>query len=180
MKFDQLKPLINNDQWYTITIIIAVCAILFALSFLIYSIYRSKRTLLASSNNNEKISYHDHRVQWRKQIDDIVAKYHKHELSYDSACAKLAKLARHYVSIMSQEDITTYTLSELNAIRMQWSNKKGADMLRQTISALYPTEFANPRHDLQVQATTVDQAAQWVLTLLESFASHRHVRKEQQ
>lgn len=113
--------------------------------------------------------HRENKQAWRNEIDEIVKQYHGNELTSDQACAKLASVARTYVSRMSGEDIKTHTLGEISSLRLKWRNKKGADMLRQTIAALYPPEFANYKENEQAQNTTVDQAAEWVLVLLEGW-----------
>lgn len=145
-------------------IVFVVCAIIFYFSF--------KNTVLsANSKSSDAPAHiqHANKQAWRKDIDEIVQKYHKNELTSDQACAKLAKIARIYVSIMSGEDIHTHTLGEISSLRLKWRNKKGADMLRQTIAALYPPEFADLNKNEQAKNTTVEQAAEWVLVLLEGW-----------
>ena len=49
------------------------------------------------------------------------------------------------------------------------SGVHGFTLLRQTIAALYPPEFANAEFNAQAKDATVEQAADWVLNLVERW-----------
>ena len=48
-------------------------------------------------------------------------------------------------------------------------NRHGLDLLRQTIAALYPPEFADERFNAAAGEASVDEAAGWVATLIERW-----------
>ena len=148
MSMQDIHPQIHNDILFASILGVAFVVIVVA-AIVLYFSFKKPKVLLSS--------------------DEIVKQYHSNELTSDQACAKLASVARTYVSRMSGEDIKTHTLGEISSLRLKWRNKKGADMLRQTIAALYPPEFANYKENKQAQNTTVDQAAEWVLVLLEGW-----------
>lgn len=165
---DIQKPL--HDEMLFLILLSASLVVVFIACAVLYFSFKKPKKLAESSNSTEAVHVHNVNKQaWRKDIDAIVEKYHNNELTKDQACAKLASIARSYISKMSGEDIQTHTLGELASLRLKWRNKKGADMLRQTISALYPPEFADRKANEQARNTTVEQAAEWVLVLLEGW-----------
>ena len=108
----------------------------------------------------------DSRDAWRQQIDQVVARYDKGQLDRDQAMTALATIARGFASRSWNSDMKSKTLAEIQAQPRTPSTRKGLDLLRQTIDALYPPEFALPRDSAETDAT-VDQAADWVRALIE-------------
>ena len=79
----------------------------------------------------------------------------------------LAAIARDFASNMSGRRMQANTLTDLRRLRrtgvaVNW------DLLRQTIAALYPPEFAQSEHP-QARGVSVRQAADWVLDLIERW-----------
>lgn len=170
MSMQDIHPQIHNDILFASILGVAFVVIVVA-AIVLYFSFKKPKVLLSSDEiaDNAVHVHRENKQAWRNEIDEIVKQYHSNELTSDQACAKLASVARTYVSRMSGEDIKTHTLGEISSLRLKWRNKKGADMLRQTIAALYPPEFANYKENEQAQNTTVDQAAEWVLVLLEGW-----------
>lgn len=171
MNLSNIQPHLDNHMLFTIVICIIAITICFSIC-IFYLSFRTKKfaKLVDSSLPSHKVD--SNKSQWRKSIDSIVDDYNNNLISHDEACAKLASIARKYVSLLTGKDITTFTLKELSSLRNKWNNKIGADKLRQTITALYPCEFADRNINNQAQQTSVEQAAHWVLILLESWSSN--------
>lgn len=110
----------------------------------------------------------DSREAWHQQIDRVVAQYDDGHLDRDQAMTALATIARGFASRSWNSDMESKTLAEIQAQPRTPSTRKGLDLLRQTIDALYPPEFALPRDSAGTDAT-VDQAADWVRDLIERW-----------
>ena len=85
----------------------------------------------------------------------------------------LAAVARDFASQASSAELGSTTLQEI-ASRSAGSlagdsGVHGFTLLRQTIAALYPPEFANAEFNAQAKDATVEQAADWVLNLVERW-----------
>lgn len=110
----------------------------------------------------------DSRDAWRQRIDQVVARYGNGELDRDQAMTALATIARGFASRSWNSDMKSKTLAEIQAQPRTPGTRKGLDLLRQTIDALYPPEFALPRDSAGTDAT-VNQAADWVRDLIERW-----------
>ena len=82
-------------------------------------------------------------------------------------------MARDFASQASSAELGSTTLQEI-ASRSAGSlagdsGVHGFTLLRQTIAALYPPEFANAEFNAQAKDATVEQAADWVLNLMERW-----------
>ena len=105
---------------------------------------------------------------WRQRIDQVVAQYDKGHLDRDQAMTALAAIARGFASRSWNSDMKSKTLAEIQAQPRTPSTRQGLDLLRQTIDALYPPEFALPKDSKGTDAT-VNQAAEWVRDLIERW-----------
>lgn len=108
---------------------------------------------------------------WKAQISAIVASYHNNKLTREEAFAALATLARAFASQQTGHDLSATTLRDLNLHTHGngLNNTQGYTLLRQTITALYPPEFANAIVNTQARETSVEQAAEWVSKLVERW-----------
>lgn len=170
MNIGEIQGQFHNEILFASILGVAVVVLIVAVCVFYFAFKKSK--ILASNSQNANNAIHVEHVDkksWRKDIDEIVEQYHSNKITKDQACAELAAIVRKYVSRMSGEDIKTHTLGEISSLRLKWRNKKGADMLRQTIAALYPSEFANCNENENAHNTTVEQASEWVLVLLEGW-----------
>lgn len=170
MRMEDVQQQLHNDTLYA-SILGIVCIVLLTAGIVLYFSYKRAKTSSANTRNAIDPAHvqRANKQAWRNDIDKIVEQYHQHKLTQDQACAKLAAVARTYVSRMSGENIQTHTLGDITSLRLTWRNKKGADMLRQTIAALYPPEFADYKDNEQARNTSVERAAEWVLVLLEGW-----------
>lgn len=107
----------------------------------------------------------DSREVWLQQIDRVVAQHDNGHLDRDQAMTALASIARGFASRSWNSDMKSKTLAEIQAQPRTPNTRKGLDLLRQTIDALYPPEFALPRDSAGTDAT-VAQAADWVRDLI--------------
>ena len=106
---------------------------------------------------------------WHTRIDDIVEHYEQGEIDRDEAFRRLAAVARDFASIGFHRNMGNHTLTDLQQEPRLPSNRRGLDLLRQTIAALYPPEFASAERNEQARETTVEQASSWVATLVERW-----------
>ncbi|RBP98413.1 hypothetical protein CRD60_00660 [Bifidobacterium aemilianum] len=105
---------------------------------------------------------------WLKKINQVVEDFEAGSLTRDQAFTQLAQAARDFASTASGTDVSTQTLTELNQ-GPRGSNRQGQDLLRQTIAALYPPEFADEQFNAAARETSVAQAAEWVSSLVERW-----------
>ena len=110
----------------------------------------------------------DSRNAWHQRIDQVVAQYDSGRLDRDQAMTALATIARGFASRSWNNDMKAKTLAEIKAQPRTPSTRQGLDLLRQTIDALYPPEFALHRDSAGTDAT-VNQAADWVRDLIERW-----------
>ncbi len=103
---------------------------------------------------------------WKKRVESVQSAYAQGAISADEAFHELSLIARQFASQHLGKDITKYTLADLKFEQRTARNASGIDMLRQTIEALYPPEFADAAKNTQARNTTVDQACSWVITLI--------------
>lgn len=111
---------------------------------------------------------HDKSV-WRERINQVVAAHKSGKLTREQAFAQLAQITRDFAGEASGKDFSSRTLADLNKLPRNASNQQTLDMLRQTVAALYPPEFADATINRSARETTVDDAAGWVSTLVERW-----------
>lgn len=109
------------------------------------------------------------RSVWRRRVDEVVSLYHDGSIDREEAFTRLAAVARDFASSASGTDMSSRTLNDLRQVPRTPSNRRGLDLLRQTIEALYPAEFADAAANAQARGTTVEQAAEWVSALMERW-----------
>lgn len=107
--------------------------------------------------------------KWRGAVEQVRTDYHQGRLGEADAYAQLASIARGFASQRLGTDLTSKTLLDLN-LHHQVGNKKYFDTLKQTISALYPAEFADEASNRAAAESSVDSAATWVDTMIERWA----------
>ena len=106
---------------------------------------------------------------WHARIDAVVSDHRNGVIDREEAFLRLAAIAREYASAVSGKDMSGYTLSDLHRERRDSRNRNGLNLLRQTIEALYPAEFADPTANSLARGVEVEQAAEWVSTLVERW-----------
>ena len=106
---------------------------------------------------------------WRNRINAIVEDHDNNVIDREEAFLRLAAVARDYASAVSGRDMSAQTLSDLHRGDRDARHRDGLNLLRQTIEALYPAEFADPQFNSAARQTDVRQAAEWVSTLVERW-----------
>lgn len=151
-------------RYVTLCAVFAAIAVVAIASAVVLSRPRraQPRTTGAHSSQNE-------RLRWHQRIQDVVRRHEAGELSRVDAFNALAEIARAYASATSGHDMAAHTLADFNAMPRPSANREGVDLLRQTIAALYPPEFASAASNRQAKDTTVRQAAEWVSNLVERW-----------
>ncbi|MBB2954684.1 hypothetical protein FHX77_000064 [Bifidobacterium commune] len=106
---------------------------------------------------------------WHRRIDEIVNRYERNDLKREEALNELAQTAREFAGIQTGKDMSSYTLSDISGLPVHETFDPGMKLLRQTISALYPPEFADVKRHAEAQYVDVHQAAEWVANLIERW-----------
>lgn len=106
---------------------------------------------------------------WRNRINAIVEDHDNNVIDREEAFLRLAAVARDYASAVSGRDMSAQTLSDLHRGDRDARHRDGLNLLRQTIEALYPAEFADPQFNSAARQTDVRQAAEWVSMLVERW-----------
>lgn len=106
---------------------------------------------------------------WRNRIDTVIQDYRNSAINREEAFTRLASIARDYASQASGHDLSAQTLADLHRGHSTHDNQQGWNLLRQTIEALYPAEFANPDFNASARRVEVEQAAEWVSMLVERW-----------
>ncbi|MBO6098422.1 MAG: hypothetical protein IIY26_02825 [Aeriscardovia sp.] len=107
--------------------------------------------------------------EWIEKVEDVKKAYEEGDLEEVDAYARLAQLARGFVSEEMDLNLYSKTLHDL-----EWapvSNRRRYEMFRQTISALYPPEYADSEVDRAADEATVESAANWVEDLISRWNS---------
>jgi hypothetical protein len=107
--------------------------------------------------------------KWRDDVAEVLRKYHAKEISENDAYANLARIARAFASLRLGTDLSAKTLMDLN-LHHQVGNKAHFDTLKQTISALYPPEFASASNR-SARESSVESAASWVDSMIERWVA---------
>jgi hypothetical protein len=108
--------------------------------------------------------------KWRDEVSNVVLRYHAHKIESPEAYAELARIAREFASLRLGTDLTTKTLTDLN-LHHQVGGKAHFDSLKQTISALYPAEFADANSNTAAKESSVETAADWVDSMIERWVA---------
>ena len=170
---NQLHPVTDVPVASLLPIVTMACFI--ALLILIVAIVimsrprRAKRVAAPRGSHNALAPV----SQWKSRVHDIVERNGAGKLSREDAFVELAAVARDFASQASSAELGSTTLQEI-ASRSAGSlagdsGVHGFTLLRQTIAALYPPEFANAEFNAQAKDATVEQAADWVLNLVERW-----------
>ena len=106
---------------------------------------------------------------WHQRIDDVVSRHARGELEREEAFAQLAAIARDFASTATGTDVRNQTLTDIEETPRTTGNQQGLTLLRQTIEALYPPEFADAERNHIARQATVEQAGEWVANLVERW-----------
>jgi len=109
------------------------------------------------------------KAAWRARIDDVVARHADGALGREDAFAELATIARDFASEATGRDLASHTLTDIRVEPRDPSTRSGLDLLRMTIAALYPPEFADAAVNAHAREASVEEAAGWVSNLVERW-----------
>ena len=155
--FDTLDPIHIETGLGTV---VAVCLIL-AVALVVLVVWLSKPTLKPTKKTNR--GRHDASTGtsiWHERINDVVDRHANGDLGREEAFALLASIA---------SDVRNQTLTDIEATPRTTGNQHGLTLLRQTIEALYPPEFADAERNHTAREATVEQAGEWVANLVERW-----------
>lgn len=161
-KLNVLGPQTTASLWFTV-----LACLLFAVALGALAWYlgrpRPQVTKVVSSHSSEARSN-----PWRIRVQEILEAYQSDRISKEEAFLALAQTARDFASNATGRNMGSHTLLDLN-IESRNVRQRGLDLLRQTIAALYPPEFADAMLNSQARDTTVDEASDWVLNLIDRW-----------
>ncbi|RBP99944.1 hypothetical protein [Bifidobacterium xylocopae] len=163
----QGRPAPQLNSWKPLLIATVLCFTL-ALALIAAAILlsRPRRTPTAPQAKHVPMAAKD---QWKARIRQVVSEHAQGQLNQSQAMGQLAEIVRAFASEASGQDLTAQTLAELSRQPRTPTNKRRLDLLRQTIAALYPPEFADPDVNRQAFEADVGQAAGWAEALIERW-----------
>ena len=164
-----LKPLGTLN--YSTGLILVIIAGLTMAAGLIASIIVLSRPRRGGDENTSHGSHSTltNKAVWQARINEIVNEFNAGSLQRDEAFSRLATVARDFASVGFHRNMSTHTLTDITSEPRATRDRHGLDLLKQTIAALYPPEFADERFNAAASQATVDEAAGWVATLIERW-----------
>lgn len=148
-------------------VFLAVCLLLAAVLAAV-AVLLSRPRRVATKPARGAHTHASDKAQWRARIAKVTRAYHDGEISREEAFVALAQIAREFASLSSGRDLVASTLTDL-ASQHAGTARGGLQLLRQTIEALYPPEFANAAVNSRARGVEVDEAAGWVSNLVERW-----------
>ena len=172
MLFLAEDDLVIKDQIHLengLAVVIAVCLLLaVVLVALVVWLARPSRKPAQIVNRGRQDALAGKTV-WHQRIDDVVSRHARGELEREEAFAQLAAIARDFASTATGTDVRNQTLTDIEETPRTTGNQQGLTLLRQTIEALYPPEFADAERNHIARQATVEQAGEWVANLVERW-----------
>lgn len=167
-----LQPVEGLSLTGPLTAVIAAC-LLAAVILIVLAVVFSKPSKRPSKDMPARGAHRQANAKavWHARIDDVVTRYEAGSLNREDAFVQLALIARDFAGEASGKGLSASTLTDLTRLNRTPSNRQGLDLLRQTIAALYPPEFADAARNRAAQATDVPDAAEWVANLVERWRS---------
>ena len=107
------------------------------------------------------------RARWQRRIDDVLLRHKSGVLGSEEAFVALAAICRDFASAHIGRDMSAHTLADISMEPRNPVTRSGLDLLRVTIEALYPPEFADPAW--ASNRPSVEDAAGWVSKLVERW-----------
>ena len=170
MTTSDLTPVGQLDLTPMLAIVASACAALAVILIVaVVLLSRPRKTRAKAQPRGAHTGAADRRA-WHRRIDEVVSRHDSGELDREEAFAALAGIARDYASEASGRDLTSHTLADIRREPRTESTKQGLDLLRMTISALYPPEFADTAVNPDARGASVEEAAGWVANLVERWS----------
>ena len=161
MLFLAEDDLVIKDQIHLengLAVVIAVCLLLaVVLVALVVWLARPSRKPAKIVNRGRHDALAGKTV-WHQRIDDVVSRHAQGELERED-----------FASTATGTDVRNQTLTDIEETPRTTGNQQGLTLLRQTIEALYPPEFADAERNHIARQATVEQAGEWVANLVERW-----------
>lgn len=165
---EQLTPRDGLDMTGPLIAVIAGCLLVAAaLLVAVIVLSRPRRTPRAARPGAHMSG--GTRAAWLARIETIVERHRAGGLDRQEAFVALADVARAFASEATGDDMSARTLRDLHALPRPVGAAGGLDLLRQTIEALYPPEFADQAVNRRAGEVGVEEAAGWVANLVERW-----------
>lgn len=164
---DDLQPVEQIDIATPLTITLTVCVlaamVLIACAVALSRPRRSKPQPRAAHVHNKD------KAKWQRRINDVLSRHQTGELTSEQAFTELAAICRDFASANTGQDMSAHTLTDIRLAPRNPSTRSGLDLLRITIEALYPPEFADRTVNAHAGQASVEDAAGWASTLVERW-----------
>lgn len=164
----QLKPQSTIDIPGSLVLVL-VLSLIVAVALIVLVVLLSRPRKAQTSKPRGAHSGGNERGVWRARIQEIVDNHARGTITRDIALAQLAEVARDFASEQTGQDLSSHTLSDIGTVPGTTANAHGIALLRQTINALYPPEFADATVNPAAQETSVEEAGEWVSNLVERW-----------
>lgn len=169
LKTDDLTIATSVDLTVPLLIVLLACLLVMAAAIALAVVLSRPRRRPAKPQAHGAHAIATGKGVWRTRIGSVVEDYDNGVIDREEAFLRLAAVARDYASAASGRDLSARTLSDLHREHPGSGHRDGLNLLRQTIEALYPAEFADPAVNAAAQRTDVAQAAEWVSSLVERW-----------
>ncbi|WP_033521180.1 hypothetical protein [Bifidobacterium bohemicum] len=153
----------------TVLIALLIVSVALTLAMIVLTIFLSRPRKRRESYSHGMHTDINARHEWLERVQRTVDRFSQGVITRDEAFAELARTARDYAGERTGKDLSTRTLTDLNRGDGADGDTKALALLRQTISALYPPEFADVTRNMQARDTTVAEAGEWVSKLIERW-----------
>lgn len=162
-----LNPLAPMGVPTVLIVAIAVaCVLCVALAAAAIALSRPRRTPVPPRGAHATAA---DSARWHRRVDDVVARYEAGAIGRPEAFAELAAIVRAFASEATGQDMRAHTLSDFSRVPRASRGDGDVDLLRQTVAALYPPEFADGLANAQAGRTGVAEAAGWVSNLVDRW-----------
>jgi hypothetical protein len=153
----------------TMLIVLLVGSIVLCMALIVLTVLLSRPRKRNESRSRGVHTGTDASHAWLERVQSTIDRFSVGDITRDEAFAELAGTARDYAGERTGKDMSTHTLTDLNRGEGTSVDSKGLNLLRQTIAALYPPEFADATRNAQARETTVVEAGEWVSRLIERW-----------
>ncbi|TCD54892.1 c-type cytochrome biogenesis protein CcmI [Alloscardovia theropitheci] len=165
--FNQTPSSVFNTSMLLIVlgIVLALAIACIIIAVILFLPARAKERKVVQSSRHDNATY-------KAQVRDVETEYTAGDISKQEAYRRLAEIARQFASDRLGIDVTSHTLTDLaqsSQISPALKNSHGLNLLRTTIEALYPPEFAFEATHTRSASTTVIEACGWVDALIERW-----------
>lgn len=168
---DDLKPLGSLDLSTPLVLALTLALALAAAAIVAAAILSRPRRKAAKEGRPTGSHRADGDTEaWKSRVNDVTRRHHDGLIDREAAFTELAALARAFSSLSSGRSLASSTLTDIAGAPRTSVDRQGLDALRMTIAALYPPQFADARVTPRARDVSVDEAAGWVLTLIERWS----------